>query len=273
MAFRLLHDYVLAGHYVPVFKIHILGMYGYGERFCMALLEKLFNDLLEPWETKVEFTYDSINYIISSQYRYKSMPIYHLSNGKLINYNLLNLPQSILKKIYHDKFVDVNIKHPKIHSVKDTARVKIKLNKYNHMLSEIHRCIPVKYERTKDSSGFAALNIYSNIQIDKMFEHVVDEHDVLDVIKNNKSISDLLADIKKSKNYLKVFTPQLLKFMSRDLELIVELYNWWTGLRYKTTLDKIIREQIKTINFSVKRDVASPGSKKPDIQRVPVTFT
>lgn len=266
MTFKLLFDHVKSNNIVPVFKIHILGTYGRGERFCMTLLEKLFNNILEDYGTKVEITYDSINYIRSSQLKYKDIPIYHLINDKLIKYDPINIPKDLLKLIFPDQFIETNIKHPVITKFKDHLYIKLKLNKFDHMVSEIHRCIPVKNERLKNSSCFAPLNIFSNIEIDKLFDYVIDNHNIVDIVKknqlSNKDIESLLTNIKSSYNYSDIFTGQLLNFIGGDLAEINKMYLWWNSTRDEKSLDQIITDQINRINFSVKLPVLDNKGKE-----------
>lgn len=261
MTFKLLYDYIESGHIVPIFKIHILGVYGRAERFCIAVLEKLFNKLLKEYDSKVEFTYDSINYIRTSQLKFKTLPVFNFNGSTITKYNNASfVPDDILKKIYYDELTTIKAQYPKVTAVRRTS-VTLNVNKFEYIKSEIFRCLYNKF-RLRDASAFGALNIYSNTQLDNLFEYVVDKYNVLDAVRLNpntslqtKAISDFTTSLKTDNRkgyYGSVFTSHLINFIERDLLLMSKMHDWWVNDRSEDKLEQFIQDRIKQINFSVK---------------------
>lgn len=264
MLFRLFNDYVNSPIKLPVFKIHILGVYGRGERFCMAFVERLLNEMAKQHNTKVELTYDSINYIRTSQLKFRDLDIFSLSGNGLDCYTIGNIPDNILKLIYLDDDVIIKVKAPK-HSRNKTVDESI--NKFQFIKDEISKCYFNKKNRLKDISCFAPLNIYSNIQLDKAFEEIIDKTNILDIVApkrdgtpDTKKIDDFTDGLKTSTDHHNVFTSHLSSFINRDLVCTSELMNWWLNDRTEAALETIIDNQISKINYSVK---TGPGQYLP----------
>jgi hypothetical protein len=258
MLFKLFFDYIQAGDIVPVFKIHVLGVYGRGERFCIAFVERLLNEMAKEYKTKVEITYDSINYIRTSQLKFRDLDIYDLDDNGLHEYTVGNTPDDLLKSIYPDEEITVSKRAPR-NDARRRVTIDEQMNKYQFIKDEIARCyFPKSKPRLKDISCFAPLNIHSNLQIDNTFEQVVDQNS-LDVISPKADgtpdfvkIDDYTDKLKDSKDYHNIFTSHLCSFINRDLVAVSELMEWWINDRKESSLEAIIDDQISKIKYSVK---------------------
>jgi hypothetical protein len=227
MAYKCLYDYMSAEEFTAPFRLHYLGMYIQYDRFHIALLEQLFQDYLGAL-AKVEMSYDSINYSHTVRMN-KDQPALDFVKGELHVYEKMTaISESYLKKVYGDErtieFID-----------QELARRKHGVN-----LHDINSLIPI--------------NIHSNICLDRLFEHIVKEHCLVDIIKTASSpttINRRMQSVLKSlaNSYPRIFTRKMVQSIMENIILTYEFHHWFVGERSSEKLESMMTAFIKMIGF------------------------
>jgi hypothetical protein len=225
MLFKLYYDFINDSPPSDEFRIHVLGVYLPYERFTIAIVEKLLNQLADN-NVKVNITYDSTAYSKRARHTFRDIDYYQFAGNQLKTFNFEEIDDDYLREVYKE-------------------RVTIVRQEINDSL---------KGERLNDISAFIPMNTYSNLQLDKFFEHIIQYHDILNNIMptKNKALSQSQASmlIDNLIHYdLVVFSNHNIKRMKNDLMNIAKLWQWFEYDKSGSGIELFINEQIKHINF------------------------
>jgi hypothetical protein len=200
IAFRCLYDYLQSGYFDSGFRLHFLGINLPYDRLHIAFLEKLFQKLAQGHE--IEHTYDTINYSQGTRMN-SSLSLYDFTaNNEMIYYdNISQIPFELVKNIYKDE----------------------KLT--NEIAEEIQRRINGK--RLKSTNSFIPMNIYSNLCLDKFFEKIIDEYEMVDVLLGCSSTSVVEREFKLLNSELREKYPSLF-INNMEVNLVENMEYTWT---------------------------------------------
>jgi hypothetical protein len=226
MAFRSFHDYLHSTNPNKIFKLHFLGIYQHPERFHIAFLEKLFAAYLAEY-AGTSFSYDSINYIRQAQ-KLKTFEVFNLEGGELSSTISLNTPEEILRHIYFTDDLYTGIKE------------EIEKRKAGLPIANIN--------------SFTPLNVYSNLQIDRFFEYIIDEYSMVDIFMRSTVLQQVDSEFTHifktlSKKYPKVITSHFVRAIKLNLQITFEFHRWYKQQGDKKSLDNIIDAFIKQIGI------------------------
>ena len=226
MAFRCFYDYLHSSNPNKKFKLHFLGIYQHPERFHIAFLEKLFAAYLAEY-AGTSFSYDSINYIRQAQ-KLKTFDVFHLQEGELSSTMSLNTPEEILRHIY---FTDELLKG---------IRNEIEKRKAGLSLANIN--------------SFTPLNVYSNLEIDRFFEFIIDEYSMVDIFMRSTVLQQVDSEFTHifktlSKKYPSIFTSQFVRAIKLNLQITFEFHRWYQQQRDLDSLNNLIDAFIKLIGI------------------------
>jgi len=226
MSFRCFFDYINSVNPNPTFKLHFLGIYQRTDRFQIAFIEKLIQSYLNSYADTL-FTYDSINYIRQAQMN-KNLEVFDFNNGVINKYSLNELPVELIKRVYvNDIYCD-------------------------HFCSEIEQR---KCDKPLNNTNvFAPLSIYSNVAIDKFFEHIIEQEDMIDLFKDSISVDHVGIKFKKVFKKLRnekhsIFTTSLTREIIKNLQITFEFHKWYRDKRDKDSLHNLVLGFIKIINI------------------------
>lgn len=225
LAYRCLFDYINAKDYKRPFTLHLLGMYIPYDRFQMALLDHLFARYLED-QIDVKLTYDSINPTHTVRMN-KELQLYvGNGNGLEVYPSLIDAPHELLENIYAE---DVDF-----------------------LIDEIGR--RRSGQNLVHSDSFAALNIFSNKNIDNFFLHVVESYGIADMFFSFKSSTPVLYKVDLilrdlCKKYKGLFTRSTVSSIKKNIEITFLYHDWFINYRDYTSLDTMIVQFIKSIKF------------------------
>jgi hypothetical protein len=217
-------------------RIHTLGIYPRYDRLALITIEKLFQHYFNSEQNapEVKITYDTINYERTSQLRVRDLEIFQFREDHLYEYeNITKVSDDIINQIYHTDTLNIAVKK------------EIENLKSNQKLNNI--------------SAFAPLNIYSNLEIDKYFNYIVDNYNIIDKILNTNSSTSFdnkLKSILGSLNTINptIFTPRFISSTKKNLLLIYKFNHWYTNDKSFKTLDNMMKQFIKLINFPADLD-------------------
>lgn len=214
--YRCLLDYINSNMVNP-FSFHALGVYIQHDRFFLIFLEKLFEYYLNRQDLHI--TYDSVNYMRTAQLRSRDLDIYHF-NGKSIDiYKHIQCPDFIYKEVY-----------PNEH--------------YNKILQEIEN-VKTK-SKMNDVGAFVPLNIYSNVQLDKFFEYIINKYEMLDrFLKGNLQAVFLTLNT----NHGNIFTSRRIESLKSNFRKTWKFHQWFLKSKKYDTFNNLMYEFIKDINF------------------------
>lgn len=227
MTFRCLFDYLNSPDPDPVFKLHFLGIYQRVDRFFIAFLEKLIQSYSNG-NFSTLFTYDSINYIRQSQMVNKKLTIFEFDSNILNSFTMNDVPDHLLSKVYNtDDYLDG------FHS---------ELERVNNG------------NKADNISVFAPLNICSNINIDRLFEHLIDQENMIYILSNATSVDHVKVVFsalfkKLAVKYPDIFTRIMIKSIITNLQITFEFHRWYRDKRDKGSLDNLVLGFIKIINL------------------------
>ena len=225
-SFRSLLDYMECDNPGDNFKFHYLGINGDYDRFTITYFDKLFQRYLGE-NIKLSVTYDTIYYFASAMRMNNYIQTYSFINNQLVQYDsVAELPDDILKSVYPGSL-------------------------YNSFINNI--------ETKKNTNSFAdivafvPLNIYSEMSLDRFFEFVIDQYELVDLLFRFGSF-DLfeyhldLALAEMLNKYPRAFTKHNIKSIKKNLEYIFVGHKWYRDKRDEKELDRLSRLFIKGIN-------------------------
>jgi hypothetical protein len=226
-AFRCFLDYETSPDPSDEFRLHLLGINIRYDRFIISFLEKLFNRYMGD-HRKAALTYDSINYSRTAQLKMRYLEIYAFDDNELrVFRDIPSVPDDILKSVYPAKLFD---------------SIQEEISKIEGLY------------RVNDSNAFAPLNIFSNNEIDRYFEYIIDQYELIDLLINHKNainfknriryVFDELSDLHP---YL--FTPHLVQSIKKNLDITLDFHHWYAHKRDYKTLNRKIYRFIEKINF------------------------
>ena len=226
MAFRCFYDYLHSSNPNKKFKLHFLGIYQHPERFHIAFLEKLFAAYLAEY-AGTSFSYDSINYIRQAQ-KLKTFEVFKLEGGELLSTISLNTPDEILRHIFQSDQLFKGIKE------------EIKKRKAGLSLANIN--------------SFTPLNVYSNLEIDRFFEFIIDEYSMVDIFMRSTVLQQVDSEFahifkKLSKHYPSIFTSQFVRAIKLNLQITFEFHRWYKQQGDLDSLNNLIDAFIKLIGI------------------------
>ena len=228
IAFRCFHDYLNAGNYDNGFRLHFLGINLPYDRFHIAFLEKLFGKLSNGHQ--IFHTYDSIEYAQTARLK-KDLEIYDFTDDyKLEIYNGFDqIPDELIKKVYSDE------------NVQSYIFAEIKRRKSGQLLNNIN--------------SFIALNIYSNLCVDRFFEYLIDKYEMVDMLVNANSTAVVEGNFKLVNSELKRIYPNLFKKelminIIENMEYTWTYCNWFKNDRSDVLLDYHNNQFIECIGCS-----------------------
>ena len=227
IAFRCLLDYETSPDPAHEFRLHLLGINIRYDRFIITFLEKLFTHYMGN-RGDAALTYDSINYSRTAQLKMRYLEIYAFADHELSVFrDIPSVPDNILKRVYPDDLFD-SIQE-EIINIESLCRVN-------------------------DSNAFAPLNIFSNNAIDRYFEYIIDEYELIDLLTHHKNainfknrIRFVFDDLSDKHPYL--FTPHLVKSIKKNLDITLDFHHWYVNKRDYNTLNRKIYRFIERINF------------------------
>ena len=229
LPFRCLLDHLNKKDVDKEFRLHFLGVKIRSDRFVIALVEQLFGLYLHGI-SEVQFTYDSINYNTSAMYGSKILVnCWSFFKGNLDHHeNVLSIPDNILRNVYHTDQL------------------------YKHLIKELGHI--KRGEPLENSDMLSPLNIYSNIELDTYFSHIIRNYDLAGIIYRSKSIFEVYPHLKHMLKELKVaqpriFTNNLTKQIEESVDVLYKFHEWYCKRRDYESLDELIELFIKMINF------------------------
>lgn len=238
MSYRCLFDYINAGDFRTDFRLHMLGINIAYDRFQIALLEKLFKRYLEEYDCKnVLLTYDSFNYTKKVYLAGKDLGVFSFDGKDIVYYpHPRKVPDLVLRGVY----------------LTDQMFNKIKQEQFN--IEE--------FKYFDDINSFVPLSVYSNMCLDRFFEHIIDKYEIVDkifkysdnVIPLKNEIEDILQELqlehsKLSKQYKSLFTDSMIKSIKSNIRWTLKFHKWYTGSRTYESLNDLIYQFINEINF------------------------
>jgi hypothetical protein len=222
-AFICFYNYYRGNKYENKFRLHFLGVYLPHDRFCIALLERLFKRYLAGISNIVH-TYDT--YRIEKEGRNNWADYYYFwnSSDSLIKYSdIAKVPLSIIDELY---------------------------NRNNYIFYELERL--KRCEKRLEHSAFAPINFHSNQCIDEYFEYIIDKHQFIDIMM--KSSIDAAFIIKEILNTYSTEYPELISscFIENtvnSVEIILSFHKWFMEKRDRNSLNTMMINFIKRIGF------------------------
>ncbi|MBF0102356.1 MAG: hypothetical protein HQK77_15750 [Desulfobacterales bacterium] len=211
LVFRCFNDYLNAAVFTKDFRIHLLGVYLGYDRFVIAILEILFKKYLEKAgiATKVQITYDSINYLVSTILNSKKLAGYDYEGQEnIIRWEHVGtVPEKLLKQIY------TNPEH------------------YDIIIDAIDQ---VKRDK-KIQNGpaqFSPLNIHTFNSLDKYFEYIVKEYQFADIFFTSKIEFKLAYEVNEKFKVLQnksrdIFTDNFIESVQESIEIIFRMHKWY----------------------------------------------
>ncbi len=226
IAFRCFSDYLGGGYYDDGFKLHFLGIKLPYDRFYIAFLEKLFARLMT--DQNVNFTYDTVNH--AQNVRTKTdLNFYDYDDGNILIYEgFENVPDELLVKVYKEQ------------EVLDFVREELNRRKRGELLIT--------------TNTFGALNIYSNLRLDKYFEDVIDEYEMVDVLigANSTGVVErkfriICGELKDKYNI--IFGNNMIDTIVESMEYTWTYADWFKNSRCEKRLDYFLKCFIDCIGF------------------------
>ncbi|MFW5879497.1 MAG: hypothetical protein ACOCUV_01600 [bacterium] len=233
IAYKCLFEYLNNPVYDgKIFKLHFLGVNEPVERLTNTLIEALFDMYLKKeCLPGASFTYDTLNYDIHSTQKIRNLNIFKLERNEPSTFiSPLILPDDLLKEVYvQDKYV-------------------------NGIKQEIE-FMKADYDPT-NVSAFYPLSVFSNLQLDKYAEYLVNNEllglfDQQNENKVNNEIYNYCTQI-KNKKYVQYFkNGSKKKFetnLKNNLKKISKFHNWFMWDRSETSLEDLMLEFIDEIS-------------------------
>lgn len=239
--FKCLYDYKETNYNIQTngyignkFKVHNLGVYIQHDRLFLCLLEKLFNRYLKRDDT--EITYDSVNYMRTAQLRAKNLKIYSFRSGNDIEiFQHIETPDEILRQVYST---------PEL---------------YNGIKEEIERC--KKGLNLLNIDAFTPLNVYSNVQLDRFFDYIVDRYRLVDMSLSYEKWKTPLMQILNG--FPHIFSSRRIVSLTENFQHLWQFQKWFLKDGTINGLQSTMNQFIKAIQFPAHlEDVyIHPGNK------------
>jgi len=214
-----------------IFNCHILGVYHKAARFAIMFCEKLIGSMDEV--NLCALTYDSINYMMTSQYKCRVNGHTYFRNldesAKFIHYNdLVSLDISELDKVYPQEYV-------------------------NEVIDDINRI--KNNERLDDVSFGVPLYSFAQLEIDKLFKNIIDEFQIVEMFKTARNGRVLFNNLKAVCNtiqarYKSVLGAQFADKALNNLQMIYVFYSaWYVNDRTDVKMEDLMQKFIAKVGF------------------------
>lgn len=211
MSFRILYDYLSANRFDHDLRIHILGIGNVVyDRFAILILEKLFQRYLMSYSnTSTRLTFDSVQQTHRAMKGALILGIYYLNND-VLEYapRILDVPDEIVKKVYTGPNFDLYDAIKENFGILE-ARIRTRSKKIKHA----------------DMSCYGALNIFSNLEIDRYLEKMVDHYGLIDSFFRYDGIENFIEDITKKLACIQescwdLFTDSMIESIKKNFAII-----------------------------------------------------
>ena len=230
LAFKCAHELFKKNDHDETSLIHILGVYHLHDRFAMAFLHKLFNELyFSACHRNIQITYDTVNYMLSGLYNVREL-------------NMMMFDENQITHMRADDLIKQVDKMSSESHIQDVIKEDLELLQNGKPLN--------------NPAMTSLINIVHNINIDKIFNHVIDEYNIIEIFLNNcqrhttlrPQLLPLLLDLERK--YPQAFKKRTYKNLE-NFEWMRQLHVWWMKGCNKDLLEQKIYQFIKAINFPV----------------------
>lgn len=227
ISYYVLNEHIQSSFCDAGFRMHFLGVYTRNDRFYITFLEKLFNEYLDD-KGGVAMTYDSINPVHTVRMN-ADVPLYCMLGEEFkIFPSLLEAPEDVLRSVAVDD------------------------NHASFMLSEIDR--RRKGLRLESSASLSPLNVFSNLELDKFFEMIIDQYDLVGELHAATSHTNLAGRINRIFNdieerYPEAFSAYMKSSIALSLERTWYWHRWFVGGRNEAKLDLYMAQEIQSIDY------------------------
>ncbi len=214
------------------FRIHFLGISVAYDRFIIAFMECLFQSYLGVL-VPVTFTYDTIKFKRSAMYEQKH--ICEFDGATLQAHKPLAISDSLYRQIYSDRV-----------NMIDRAK-KVLIRKANGEEQENQQDQPM--------TVLSPLTISSELAVDRFFEHIIEKHQMVDLLLTTRNIVYFKHDFKKAlidafDEYHKIFGKNMLNSIMESMTHVYKFHRWYTLKHNVEGLDQLSRKFItRDINF------------------------
>ncbi len=237
-AYQCLNDYLKSNSYGEEFRVHFLGINVKYDRFLITFLEKQFQRYVGE-DIPVVFTYDTINYRVSG---FHIKEVYDLVNGELLVYDLFDIPDELLQKVYRDE--------------QFTAKMKQEIFDKQ------------KTGKFRNSLEITPLKVYSELAVDAFFEEQIEQYKLIDLVMKSVDPFDFKAKIKDPIKqifapYENVFGSNTSKSVRKSLYMLQCFHDWYmTMCDDENELDYLSRDFISQIGLARLIDDTAPKKSK-----------
>jgi len=209
------------------FRLHFLGIYAPYDRFHIAFLQALFRKYLAGI-AEVEMSYDSINPIHTVRMN-APLPLYHLAGDRIEVFpSLLDVSADMLRNVTANE------------------------NHARKLLLEMDR--RRKGLRLDNSAAFSPINVFSNLELDRFFEMIVERYDLVGEMDRSSSPTNFMGRLDRifgdiQQKYPGVFTPHMKKCIKLTLDHAWIWHRWFVNSRDQGKLDWYMAQAINQIGF------------------------
>ena len=132
----------------------------------------------------------------------------------------------------------------------------------NHIYQsdDLHTGIKEEIEKRKaglslaNINSFTPLNVYSNLEIDRFFEFIIDEYSMVDIFMRSTVLQQVDSEFTHifktlSKKYPSIFTSQFVRAIKLNLQITFEFHRWYQQQRDLDSLNNLIDAFIKLIGI------------------------
>jgi hypothetical protein len=207
--------------------LHILGIYHLHDRVIMPFLHKLFNEYyLKDRNSKVQITYDTVNYALSGLYKLKEQIIFIPENGGYIS------------GFAHDLIDKIHLVIPD----KDVLEViKTDLN-----------CV-IAGKNVENTTVTSLLNVLAQTTIDKIIVEELENNHIVELFMScenfNKFKNQILPILMNlEKKYPLIFGNRTKKNLL-NFQYCFAFNDWWLNDRSEEKLESLMEKFIQLINF------------------------
>ncbi len=211
--------------------LHSLGNYTIQDRFALCFLHKLFNEYyLKDKQTKVQITFDTINFLVSGFYRIRDLSSIIVENGKYIFDDNVNLVDK-MHLLIEDK----------------------------DALDEIKECITniIDGKQIKNTYALSLLEVIKNQIKHQIIDDTIEKYDMVKYFteygyrKFEKYFKHIFNLINAEFPY--VFENKLGLFLN-NFQYIGAFHKWWENGRDENDLETMMNNYINIIGFPFELD-------------------
>lgn len=208
--------------------LHILGVYGMHDRFHLAFLQRLFNNVyLRDKAPSVQLSYDTINYFVSGLFKIRELDsIIPLEDGTYIHGD---------NKILVDHMD--------------------KIIKYPDALNEVQRNLECLNDSQDlcDTTLYSFLNIIRQLLTDQIMKEAIDKNDLVNEFLTFDNFNKLKNNWTSLFKMLEVQYPFVFKNYTNKIlnnfQWIMSFHQWWISGADPVRLEKGMELFIQKINF------------------------